>query len=60
MAGDPLKEQEAKTYILVFLSFWPVSGQSWAEEPAQRPRPEKRYMNQRKLNREIDSKAPNN
>ncbi len=33
-------------------------GQSWAQERAQRPRLEKRYINQRKLTREIDSKAP--
>ncbi len=35
-------------------------GQSWAQEPAQRPRLEKRYMNQRKLTREIDPEAPIN
>jgi hypothetical protein len=35
-----------------------VFGQSWAQEPAQRPPLEKRYMKQRKLARDIDSKAP--
>jgi hypothetical protein len=53
-------EQETKIYILVVLGFGPVFGQTWAQEPAQRPRLEKRYINQRKLAREIDSKAPRN
>ncbi len=35
-----------------------IFGQSWAQERAQRLRLEKRCMNQRKLAREIDSKAP--
>ncbi len=43
--------------MLVVLGFWPVFGQSWAQEPAQRPRLEKRNINQRKLTREIDSKG---
>ncbi len=38
-------EQETKIYILVVLGFWPVFGQSWAQEPAQRPRLEQRYIN---------------
>ena len=46
-----------KEYISVFLGFWPVFGQSWAQEPAQRPRLEKCCINQRKLTREIDSKT---
>ena len=50
-------EQDTKIYILVFRCFWSVFGQSWAQEPAQRPRLEKRCINQRKLAREIDSKA---
>ena len=44
-------------YILVVLGFWSVFGQSWAREPAQRPRLEKRYINQRKLAQEIASRA---
>ena len=48
-------KQETKMYILFFPCFWPVSGQSWAQEPAQRPRFEKRYINQRKLPRETKS-----
>ncbi len=55
---DP--EQETKTYILVFLGFGPFSGQSGAQEPAQRPRLQKSYLNQRKSIREIDPKAPHN
>ncbi len=49
---------ETKMCILVFLCVGPVFGQSWAQKPAQRPRLEKRYINQRELSREIDSKAP--
>jgi hypothetical protein len=41
--------QETKQYILVFLVSLQVFGQSWAQEPAQRPRLEKRYTNQRTL-----------
>ncbi len=52
--------QEAKIYMLVFLGFRPIVGQSWAQEPAQRPRLEKRSINQRKVTREIDYKAPQN
>ncbi len=44
-------------HFFVFLGFWSVFGQSWAQVPAQRPRLEKCYINQRKLTREIDSKA---
>ncbi len=51
-------EQETKIYILVSLVFLPFFGQSWAPERAQRPQLETRYMNQRNLAREIDSKAP--
>ncbi len=47
-----------KIYSLVVLGFGPVFGQTWAQENAQRPRLEKRYINQRKIEREIDSKAP--
>ena len=49
-------------YIIIYtyyFYFWPIFGQSWAQERAQRPRLEKRYINQRRLAREIDSKAPN-
>ena len=49
--------QNRKLVLLVFRGFWPVFGQSWAQEPAQRPQLEKRYINQRKLARGIDSKA---
>ena len=45
------------SYILVFLGFGPVFGQSWAQERAQRHRLEKCYINQRKRTREIDSKT---
>ncbi len=52
-------EQETKLYSFnYFLGFWTVFGQSWAQQRAQRPRLEKRYMDQRGLVREIDSKAP--
>ncbi len=37
--------------------FWSVFGQSTAQDLAQRPRLEKRYINQRNLAREIDSGA---
>ncbi len=40
-----------------FSVFWFAFGQNWAQERAQRPRLEKRYINQRKLALEIDSKA---
>ena len=43
--------------MLVCVGFRSIFGQSWAQEPAQWPRPEKRYINQRKLSREIDSRA---
>ncbi len=36
-----------------------VVGQSWARDRHQRPRLAKRCINQRKLTRETDSKAPN-
>ncbi len=49
---------ENRIYILVFHGFRLVFGQSWDQELAQRPRLEKRYINQRTLAREIDSKAP--
>ncbi len=51
-------QQETKTYILLFRCFWFVFGESWAQECAQRPRLEKPYINQQKLSRNIDSKAP--
>ena len=51
-------EQETKIYILIFLGFGGIFGHSWAQEPAQRPRLEKHDIDQRKLTREIDSKAP--
>jgi hypothetical protein len=51
-------EQQTKIYILVLLCFWPLFGQSWPQERAQRPRLEKRYIHQRKLARGIDPKAP--
>jgi hypothetical protein len=40
-------------FLVSFLSFWSVFGQSWAREPAQRPRLEKIYINQRKLAPEV-------
>ncbi len=52
--------QESKIYILVFLGFGQVFGQSWAQQRAQRPRLEKGYMYHRTLTREIDSNAPRN
>ncbi len=51
-------EQEAKIYVGVVLCCLPIFGQSGAQERAQRPRLEKRYINQTKLAREIDSMAP--
>ncbi len=44
--------------MIVFLGFWSVFGQTWAQERAQRPRLEKRYINHRKSAREIDAKTP--
>ncbi len=44
----------------MFLGLGPVFGQRWAQEPAQRPRLYECYIDQRKLNREIDYKAPKN
>ncbi len=43
--------------VLLLCGFWPVFGQSWAQERAQRSRLEKRCINQRKLSRGIVSKA---
>ncbi len=43
----------------VFGRFWVGFGQSWAPDRCQRPRLEKHFINQRKLTRETDSKAPN-
>ncbi len=43
----------------MFFVFGPVFGQSWAQECAQRPRLEKRYINQRYWTREIDYKVEN-
>ncbi len=48
---------EAGSLSFCLYGFGPVFGQSWAQEPAKRPRLEKRYINQRTLAREIDSKA---
>jgi hypothetical protein len=42
-------------FRVVFLCFWTVFGQSWAQARAQRPRFKKRYLYQRKLTRGIDS-----
>ncbi len=44
--------------ILVLVGFGSVFGQSWARDRYQRPRLEKRRINQRKLTRETDSKVP--
>ncbi len=43
-----------------FSRVWQVFGQIWAQQPAQRTRLEKHNINQRKLARDIDSKAPRN
>ncbi len=47
-------------YFIVILGLPPVFAQSWAQERAQRPRLEKRYINQRKLARGVDSRASHN
>ncbi len=54
-------EQEAKIYIYIYICIYkyiigflcvrPIIGQTWAQERAQRPRLEKRYINQRKSTR---------
>ncbi len=55
---SPLLKIYLYIYIMiVFLVFLPVFGHTWAQERAQRPRLEQRYINQRKLIREIDSKT---
>ncbi len=38
--------------ILIVLGFWPVFGESWAQECAQPPRLEKDYIDQPKINPE--------
>ena len=48
---------ETEISISVLLGFGPVFGQSWARDRYQRPRLEKRCINQRQLARETDSKA---
>ncbi len=57
----PSRASPLGTYIYIyiyisFIGFGRMFGQSWAQERAQRPRLKKRYINQRKLSREIDSK----
>ncbi len=54
--------EEEEVYIcccvLLVLGFRLVFGKIWAQECAEGPRREKRYINQRKLAREIVSKTP--